>query len=164
MTRSRGVEQHTACDRIFAEAADIENKRLNWKSQIRRQKGCPTRNYTGSCDTQAITLITGFAGAGEAGGSGPVRFSGRGVSRVRARAASDFHPGAFDLTDFQVISDGTTAYLRATLANLDPTFGADFGAQLLDVYVHTPGATQTSTQAAYASRNYSIAPGGAWSE
>jgi hypothetical protein len=34
MTRSRGVEQHTACDRIFAEAADIENKRLNWKSQI----------------------------------------------------------------------------------------------------------------------------------
>ena len=28
--------------------------------------------------------------------------------------ASDFHPGAFDLTDFQVISDGTTAYLRAT--------------------------------------------------
>ena len=78
--------------------------------------------------------------------------------------ASDFHPGAFDLTDFQVISDGTTAYLRATLVNLDPTFGADFGAQLLDIYVHTPGATQTSTQAAYASRNYTIAPSGAWSE
>ena len=78
--------------------------------------------------------------------------------------ASNFLPGAFDLTDFQVISDGTTAYLRATLANLDPTFGADFGAQLLDIYVHTPGATQTSTQAAYASRNYTIAPAGAWSE
>ena len=53
--------------------------------------------------------------------------------------SSNFHAGAFDLTNFQVISDGTTAYLRATLANLDPTFGADFGAQLLDVYVHTPG-------------------------
>ncbi len=78
--------------------------------------------------------------------------------------SSDFHPGAFDLTGFQVISDGTTAYLRATLANLDPTFGADFGAQLLDVYVHTPGAAQTSTQAAFASRNYTIAPAGAWSE
>ncbi len=78
--------------------------------------------------------------------------------------ASDFHAGAFDLTHFQVTSDGTTAYLRATLANLDPTFGADFGAQLLDIYVHTPGASQTSTQAAYASRNYSIAPAGAWSE
>ena len=74
--------------------------------------------------------------------------------------ASDFHAGAFDLTNFQVISDGTTAYLKATLANLDPTFGADFGAQLLDVYVHTPGASQTSTQAAYASRNYTIASGG----
>ena len=78
--------------------------------------------------------------------------------------ASDFHAGAFDLTDFQVISDGTTAYLRATLANLDPTFGSDFGAQLLDIYVHTPGASQTSTQAAYTSRNYTIDPGGAWSE
>jgi glucoamylase len=78
--------------------------------------------------------------------------------------AADFHAGAFDLTGFQVISDGTTAYLRATLANLDPTFGSDFGAQLLDIYVHTPGASQTSTQAAYASRNYTIAPAGAWSE
>jgi glucoamylase len=78
--------------------------------------------------------------------------------------SGDFHPGAFDLTGFTVTSDGTTAYLRATLANLDPTFGADFGAQLLDVYVHTPNAGQTSTQAAFASRNYTIAAGGAWSE
>jgi glucoamylase len=78
--------------------------------------------------------------------------------------ASDFHPGAFDLTGFQVISDGTTAYLRATLANLDPSFGAAFGAQLLDVYVHDPAGSPTSTQAAYASRNYTIAPAGAWSE
>src|ERR1019366_8803988 len=61
--------------------------RSSEESQIRRQNDCPTRNYTGSCDTEAITLITGFAGAGEAGGSVPVRFSGRGVSRVRARAA-----------------------------------------------------------------------------
>jgi glucoamylase len=78
--------------------------------------------------------------------------------------SSDFHAGAFDLTDFKVISDGTTAYLQATLANLDPTFGADFGAQLLDVYVRNPAATQTSTLAAYPSRNYAIAPAGAWSQ
>ncbi|HEY1620716.1 MAG TPA: glucodextranase DOMON-like domain-containing protein [Streptosporangiaceae bacterium] len=78
--------------------------------------------------------------------------------------ASDFHPGAFDLTGFQVISDGTTVYLRTSLANLDPTFGAAFGAQLLDVYVHDPAASQASTQAAYASRNYTIASAGAWSE
>jgi glucoamylase len=78
--------------------------------------------------------------------------------------AADFHAGAFDLTGFQVITDGTTVYLRATLANLDPTFSAAFGAQLLDVYVHDPAASQTSTQAAFASRNYAIAASGAWSE
>jgi glucoamylase len=78
--------------------------------------------------------------------------------------SSSFHPGAFDLTNFQVLSDGTTAYLKTTLANLDQTFGADFGAQLLDIYVHNPAATVTSTQAAFATRNYTIAPAGAWNE
>jgi glucoamylase len=77
---------------------------------------------------------------------------------------ASFHAGAFDLTRFQVLSDGTFAYLRTTLRNLDPTFGATDGAQLLDVYVHVPGASATSTQAAFASRNYAIAPAGAWSQ
>jgi glucoamylase len=75
-----------------------------------------------------------------------------------------FVPGAFKLTRFQVLSDGTYAYVRATIANLTPTFGAVDGAQLLDVYVHVPGATNTSTQAAYATRNYTIASSGAWSQ
>ena len=75
-----------------------------------------------------------------------------------------FHAGAFDLTRFQVLSDGTFAYLRATLSNLDPTFGQTDGAQLLDVYVHVPGAASTSTQAPFPSRNYTIAPSGAWSQ
>ena len=78
--------------------------------------------------------------------------------------AADFHPGAFDLTGFQVISDGTSVYLRTSLANLDQTFGTNLGAQLLDIYVHVPGATPTSTQAAFTSRNYAIAPADAWSE
>ncbi len=78
--------------------------------------------------------------------------------------APDFHPGAFRLTRFQVLSDGTFAYLRATLANLDPTFGTTDGAQLLDMYVHVPGASAISTQAAFASRNYSISSSGAWSQ
>src|SRR5690349_11213887 len=78
--------------------------------------------------------------------------------------ASDFHAGAFDLTRFQVLSDGTFTYLRATLRNLDPTFGQTDGAQLLDVYVHVPGAASTSTQAPFASRNYTIASAGAWSQ
>jgi glucoamylase len=75
-----------------------------------------------------------------------------------------FHAGAFDLTRFQVLSDGTTAYLRATIANLTPTFGQVDGAQLLDVYVHVPGATNVSTAAAFPSRNYTISSSGAWSQ
>jgi glucoamylase len=50
------------------------------------------------------------------------------------------------------------------VANLAATFGVVGGAQLLDVYVHTPGATNTSTAAAFPSRNYTIDPSGAWSE
>jgi glucoamylase len=77
---------------------------------------------------------------------------------------SAFQPGAFDLTRFQVLSDGTTAYLRATIANLTPTFGQVDGAQLLDVYVHVPGAATTSTAAPFPTRNYTIASSGAWSQ
>jgi len=78
--------------------------------------------------------------------------------------ASDFVAGSFDLTRYQVLSDGTFAYLRVTLRRLVPTFGVIDGAQLLDVYVHVPGASATSTAAAFASRNYTIASSGAWSQ
>jgi glucoamylase len=78
--------------------------------------------------------------------------------------SSSFVAGAFDITRFQVLSDGTFAYLRTTISNLSPTFGETDGAQLLDVYVHVPGAATTSTEAAFTSRNYAIAPAGAWSQ
>jgi glucoamylase len=77
---------------------------------------------------------------------------------------SSFVAGSFDLTRFQVLSDGTYAYLRVTLRTLVPTFGALDGAQLLDLYVHVPGAAATSTAAAFASRNYTISPSGAWNQ
>ncbi len=50
------------------------------------------------------------------------------------------------------------------IRNLAPTFGSAFGAQLLDVYVHNPAITATSTAPAYSILNYSIAPPDAWSE
>jgi glucoamylase len=78
--------------------------------------------------------------------------------------SGDFVPGSFDLTRYQVISDGTFAYLRVKLSALVPTFGVIDGAQLLDVYVHVPDGSPTSTDAAFASRNYTIAPSGAWSQ
>jgi glucoamylase len=77
---------------------------------------------------------------------------------------SSFAAGSFDLTRYQVLSDGTFAYLRVTLRTLVPTFGVIDGAQLLDVYVHVPGASSTSTAAPFPSRNYTIATSGAWSQ
>ena len=72
--------------------------------------------------------------------------------------------GSWDITGFQVITAGSEVYLRTSLATLVPTFGAVDGADLLDIYVHDPAATSTSTAAAYPTRNYTIAPADAWSE
>ncbi len=77
--------------------------------------------------------------------------------------ASDFHPGAYDIQEFKVIDSGDSVTFKLKTRDLTPTFGSPLGAQLVDVYVHVPGATTTSTNAAYASRNYTIAPSAAWS-
>ena len=47
--------------------------------------------------------------------------------------------------------------------DLSPTFGSALGAQLLDIFVRDPSQTVTSTVPPFASRNYSIASGSAWS-
>jgi glucoamylase len=78
--------------------------------------------------------------------------------------SGDFKPGSFDITRFQVLQQGDSVFLRTTLENLVDTFGAPNGAQLLDVYIHQPGASPTSTDAAFTSRNYSIAPTDDWSQ
>ncbi|MEP7089159.1 MAG: glucodextranase DOMON-like domain-containing protein [Nocardioidaceae bacterium] len=75
--------------------------------------------------------------------------------------AADFHPGAFDLTGFQVVDNGSTTYLRIRLRNLSPTFGNDLGAQLLTIFAHEPGTTG-STAALYPSRHYALADQDAW--
>jgi glucan 1,4-alpha-glucosidase len=80
--------------------------------------------------------------------------------------ASDFHAGAFDLQDFQVWDSGANVTFRVQTRDLSPTFGSPLGAQLVDVYVHEPGATPTSTAAAngmFTMRNFTIAPAYAWS-
>ena len=78
--------------------------------------------------------------------------------------SSSYTAGSWDLTRFQVITAGSEVYLRTTLRVLAPTFGSVDGAQLLDIYVHDPSATGTSTAAAFPSRNYTIAPADAWSQ
>ena len=78
--------------------------------------------------------------------------------------APDFQKGAFDLLGLKVNQDATSTYIQVHIANLASTFGSDFGAQLLDVYVHNPSATTTSTAPAYSQMNYAIAPADAWSQ
>jgi glucan 1,4-alpha-glucosidase len=78
--------------------------------------------------------------------------------------ASDFVPGSFDLTGLTVSQTATDVYIQASIRNLQPTFGNNFGAQLLDVFVRNPSAASFSTQAPFASRNYTIASADAWSE
>jgi glucoamylase len=84
--------------------------------------------------------------------------------------STDFAPGSFDLTDLKVSQTGTDVYVQVKIANLVNTFGNDFGAQLLDIYVRNPSASSFSTDAAYTGTapntglNYSIASNSAWSE
>ena len=77
--------------------------------------------------------------------------------------ASDFHAGAYDLTDFQIYDTGSTVTFRVQTGDLTPTFGSPLGAQLVDVYAQQPGATPTSTAASFPQRNYTIAADDAWS-
>ncbi len=77
---------------------------------------------------------------------------------------SSFVAGAFDLTGLEVNQTASDVYIQVKIRNLAPVFGADFGAQLLDLYVRDPSATSFSTAAAYPTRNYTIFPADAWSE
>jgi carbohydrate-binding DOMON domain-containing protein len=77
--------------------------------------------------------------------------------------SDNFKPGAYDLQQFQIFDDGTNAIFRVRTRDLTPTFGSPLGAQIVDVYVHVPGAGTTSTAAAFPQRRYAIAPSGAWS-
>jgi glucoamylase len=78
--------------------------------------------------------------------------------------SSNFAPGSFDLTNFQVNETATDVYIQTTLRNLVATFGNNFGAQLLDIYIRNPSASPTSTAAPFTTRNYTIAPADAWTE
>jgi glucoamylase len=78
--------------------------------------------------------------------------------------SDNFKPGAYDLQQFQVFDDGAgNIVFRVRTRDLTPTFGSPLGAQLVDVYVHDPGAASTSTAASFPQRRYAIAPAGAWS-
>ena len=71
--------------------------------------------------------------------------------------SSNFRPGAYDLERFEVYDAGENVIFRVRTRDLTPTFGSPLGAQLVDVYVHIPGASPTSSAAAFPQRNYTLA-------
>jgi glucoamylase len=87
-----------------------------------------------------------------------------GLGNYAYPTASDFHAGAYDIQDFKVIDDGTNIVFKLQTRDLTPTFGSPLGAQLIDVYVHNPSTTSTSTVASFPARNYTIAQSAAWSQ
>ena len=54
--------------------------------------------------------------------------------------SANFKPGAYDLQRFEVYDAGDRIIFRVRTRDLTPTFGSPLGAQLVDVYVHIPGA------------------------
>jgi glucan 1,4-alpha-glucosidase len=76
--------------------------------------------------------------------------------------SDNFHDGAFDLEDFQVYDAGSEVIFRVQTRDLTETFGSPLGAQLVDIYVHDPAASTTSTAAANPTRNFQIASADAW--
>ena len=88
-----------------------------------------------------------------------------GPSNYAYPTAPDFHAGAYDIQEFKVIlsPDMSTVTFKLKVRDLSPTFGSPLGAQLVDVYVRDPSAGDTSTLAAFPTRNYAIAAASAWS-
>ena len=74
-----------------------------------------------------------------------------------------FKPGPSTCSASRSTTPARHVIFRLRTRDLTPTFGSPLGAQLVDVYVHVPGAASTSTAASFPQRNYAIAPGGAWS-
>jgi glucoamylase len=77
---------------------------------------------------------------------------------------ASFPSGVFDVTGLRVTETTSDVYIQTALRNLVNTFGNDFGAQMLDIYVRNPSATPTSTAAAFPQRNYTIASADAWTQ
>jgi glucoamylase len=78
--------------------------------------------------------------------------------------SSNFVAGSFDLTGMQINQTDADVFITFTFRTLVPTFSNAFGAQMLDLYVHNPAVTTTSTAPAFPQRNYTILPADAWSE
>ena len=99
------------------------------------------------------------------GGAGPGNFA---LPTATNGSSPVFPPGSFTITGFRVARAATTTSFQIGVGDLTNPFGgpSGFSLQLADIYIRQPGrpSFDYSTAATYASRNYTIAPAGAWSQ
>ncbi len=129
----------------------------------------------GGATNEAIFTVTDLyvpgtvvlsAAAAPGGGSGPGTYAY--PTATNSDGSPVFAPDSFRLGGLTVIDSGSTVSFQVGIANLQPTFGALLGAQLIDLYIHAPAgsvpAGQTQSTAAAGAFNYSIAPADAWNQ
>ena len=100
------------------------------------------------------------------GGSGPGTYAY--PTATNSDGSPTFAPDSFRLGGFTVINSGSTVTFQVQIANLQPTFGSLLGAQLIDIYIHSPPgsvpAGELLSTAAAGAFNYSIAPADGWNQ
>jgi glucoamylase len=106
------------------------------------------------------------APAAPGGGNGPGTYAY--PTATNSDGSPVFAPDSFRLNGLTVINSGSTVTFQIGIANLQPTFGALLGAQLVDLYIHAPPgsgpAGETQSTGAAGAFNYSIAPADAWNQ
>jgi glucoamylase len=106
------------------------------------------------------------AAAAPGGGSGPGTYAY--PTATNSDGSPTFAPDSFRLNGLTVINSGTTVTFQVGIADLTPTFGSLFGAQLLDIYIHAPSGSvpsgEVQSTSAAGAFNYSIAPADAWNQ
>jgi glucoamylase len=110
------------------------------------------------------TVVLNVAGP-SGGGAGPGNFA---LPTATNGTDPVFPAGSFTITDFRVATAGATTSFQIGVGDLTNPFGGPngFSLQLADIYIRRPGlpSFDYSTAATYASRNYTVAPAGAWSQ
>jgi len=107
------------------------------------------------------TVVLNVAGPA-GGGYGPGTYAY--PTATNSDGSPTFPPGAFKLSGLTVIDSGSTVTFQVGIANMVETFGSPDGAQLVDLYIHSPSTTGTQSTAAANPWNYSIAAADAWDQ
>jgi glucoamylase len=106
------------------------------------------------------------AAAAPGGGSGPGTYVY--PNATNSDGTPEFAPDSFRLNGLTVTDSGSTVTFQVGIANLQPTFGALLGSQLIDLYIHAPSgsvpAGESQSTAAAGAFNYSIASSDAWNQ